>query len=112
MRLIHVGCFWFTVVYSASMAQQSATCDMQVVLLGPGFDTRPFRLQWPPGTSFFSVAPTLVHDQMQETLGSAALKGCLSPGCACTPINVNMLVSTQPKSSVPNCILNCIPGIT
>lgn len=29
----------------------------QVVLVGDGFDTRPFRLAWPPGTVIYMVAP-------------------------------------------------------
>lgn len=33
----------------------------QVVLLGCGFDSRPFRLPWPAGTVIFLLAPSEVH---------------------------------------------------
>lgn len=33
----------------------------QVVLVGCGLDTRPFRLPWPSGTVVFLLAPADVH---------------------------------------------------
>lgn len=52
----------------------------QVVLLGCGMDTRPFRLGWPPGTLLFLLAPSEVHDAAKQTLkaaGATAPRGCL-----------------------------------
>lgn len=62
------------------------------MLLTPGFDTRPLRLQWPAGTSFFSVAPSVVHEMTRDALGSGVLDGSLSPGCAYTPIAADLMV--------------------
>eukprot|EP00884_Botryococcus_braunii_P004617 jgi/Botrbrau1/14156/Bobra.182_3s0096.1 len=33
----------------------------QIVFVGPGLDTRPFRLVWPQGTSMFEIAPKESH---------------------------------------------------
>jgi len=40
----------------------------QVVLVGDGMDTRPFRLTWPEGTLIFVVAPREVHELAAATL--------------------------------------------
>ncbi|GBF93628.1 hypothetical protein Rsub_06350 [Raphidocelis subcapitata] len=43
----------------------------QVVLLGDGFDARPFRLPWPPGTVLFLVAPPEAHERAEALLTAA-----------------------------------------
>ena len=55
-------------------------CCMQVVLLGCGMDTRPFRLGWPRGTLLFLLAPGEVHAAAEQALraaGAAVPSGCL-----------------------------------
>lgn len=55
----------------------------QVVLLGCGFDTRPFRLPWPSGTMLFLLAPAQVHEAAVAALSRApngipkVPRGCL-----------------------------------
>lgn len=52
----------------------------QVVLLGDGMDTRPYRLPWPVGTVLYIVAPPEVHDRAEAVLeqqGARVLRGCL-----------------------------------
>ena len=52
----------------------------QVVLLGDGMDTRPYRLPWPAGTVLYVVAPPEVHDRAEAVLeqqGARVLRGCL-----------------------------------
>lgn len=52
----------------------------QVVLLGDGMDTRPYRLPWPAGTVLYIVAPPEVHDRAEAVLeqqGARVLRGCL-----------------------------------
>jgi hypothetical protein len=45
-------------------------CRAQVVLLGDAFDTRPFRLAWPPGTAIYLVAPLEAHAAAEAVLAS------------------------------------------
>jgi Leucine carboxyl methyltransferase len=55
-------------------------CCIQVVLLGCGMDTRPFRLGWPRGTLLFLLAPGEVHAAAEQALGGAGAavpSGCL-----------------------------------
>jgi O-methyltransferase involved in polyketide biosynthesis len=55
-------------------------CIAQVVLLGCGMDTRPFRLGWPRGTLLFLLAPGEVHAAAEQALraaGAAVPSGCL-----------------------------------
>ena len=55
-------------------------CCIQVVLLGCGMDTRPFRLGWPRGTLLFLLAPGEVHAAAEQALrvaGAAVPSGCL-----------------------------------
>ncbi|KAK9838883.1 hypothetical protein WJX74_005154 [Apatococcus lobatus] len=52
----------------------------QVVLLGCGMDTRPYRLMWPAGTVLYEVAPAEVHAAAVAALQAASAKvqrGCL-----------------------------------
>lgn len=52
----------------------------QVVLVGDGMDTRPFRLPWPTGTAIYLVAPGEVHERAEAILASAKIRvprGCL-----------------------------------
>ncbi|KAK9819621.1 hypothetical protein WJX72_000343 [[Myrmecia] bisecta] len=52
----------------------------QVVLVGCGMDTRPFRLVWPPGTVLFMVAPAEVHAVAANSLkeqGAQVQRACL-----------------------------------
>lgn len=52
----------------------------QVVLIGDGFCTRPFRLPWPPGTIFYIVAPSEVHERAEAILSAEKIRvprGCL-----------------------------------
>ncbi len=54
--------------------------DAQVVLLGCGMDTRPFRLPWPVSTVLFLLAPAEVHAAAAAALkaaGAAVPRGCL-----------------------------------
>jgi methyltransferase (TIGR00027 family) len=48
----------------------------QVVLIGPGLDTRPFRLPWPDGTAFFEVAPA---DSLSVAAATLAAAGAAVP---------------------------------
>jgi len=43
----------------------------QVVLLGDGLDTRPFRLPWPTGTILFCIAPGEVHERAEAVLSQS-----------------------------------------
>lgn len=52
----------------------------QVVLIGDGFCTRPFRLPWPPGTIFYIVAPPEVHERAEAIFAAEKIRvprGCL-----------------------------------
>uniref|UniRef100_A0A7S0WRI5 S-adenosyl-L-methionine-dependent methyltransferase n=1 Tax=Chlamydomonas leiostraca TaxID=1034604 RepID=A0A7S0WRI5_9CHLO len=43
----------------------------QVVLVGDGFDTRPYRLPWPEGTIIFLVAPAESHQAAEAVIKAA-----------------------------------------
>lgn len=62
----------------------------QVVLLGDGFDTRPFRLMWPPGILLFSVAPAEVHEQAEARLAAATPPAHVQRGCLLRRVNMNL----------------------
>lgn len=62
----------------------------QVVLLGDGMDTRPFRLLWPAGTLIFSVAPAEVHEQAEAILAAAQPPAHVMRGCLLRRINMNL----------------------
>jgi hypothetical protein len=62
----------------------------QVVLLGDGFDTRPFRLTWPPGTLLFSVAPAEAHEQAEAHLAAAQPPAHVQRGCLLRRVNMNL----------------------
>lgn len=62
----------------------------QVVLLGDGFDTRPFRLAWPPGTLLFSVAPAEVHEQAEALLAGSQPPAHVQRGCLLRRVNMNL----------------------
>lgn len=53
----------------------------QVVLIGDGYCTRPFRLPWPSGTVIYMVAPGEVHERAEALLSGVSLarvpRGCL-----------------------------------
>ncbi len=51
----------------------------QVVLVGCGLDTRPFRLPWPSGTVVFLLAPADVHAAAAAVLPARPPmpRGCL-----------------------------------
>lgn len=58
----------------------SPCMHVQVVLLGCGMDTRPYRLGWPMGTVLFLLAPQEVHDAGEQALravGATVTRGCL-----------------------------------
>jgi hypothetical protein len=61
-----------------------------VVLLGDGFDTRPFRLTWPPGTLLFNVAPAEVHEQAEARLAAAQPPAHVMRGCLLRRVNMNI----------------------
>ena len=61
-----------------------------MVLLGDGFDTRPFRLNWPPGTLLFSVAPAEVHEQAEARLAAAQPPAHVMRGCLLRRVNMNL----------------------
>lgn len=65
----------------------------QVVLLGDGLDTRPFRLPWPTGTVLFCIAPGEVHERAEAVLSQ-------------NPTSNNNNTSTKDKACVPRgCLL-------
>ncbi|KAG2484890.1 hypothetical protein HYH03_016371 [Edaphochlamys debaryana] len=43
----------------------------QVVLVGDAYDTRPYRLPWPPGTALYLAAPAEAHAAAEAALASA-----------------------------------------
>eukprot|EP00898_Chlorokybus_atmophyticus_P001928 jgi/Chlat1/2736/Chrsp182S02888 len=50
----------------------------QVVIIGPGFDTRPYRLPWPQGTVIFEIAPqdaAILARQLLKDAGVRMPKG-------------------------------------
>eukprot|EP00887_Chlorella_sp_A99_P001824 scaffold19.g1824.t1 len=57
----------------------------QVVLLGNGFDTRPFRLPWPEGTVIYLAAPGEVHEVAERQLAAAAAASPGAPWLARVP---------------------------
>jgi hypothetical protein len=69
----------------------------QVVLLGDGFDTRPFRLPWPPGTVLFVVAPPEAHERA-EALLSARDGGAprVERGCLLRRVDLNLAAASAP----------------
>ncbi|KAG1665995.1 hypothetical protein FOA52_010093 [Chlamydomonas sp. UWO 241] len=60
----------------------------QVVLLGDGFDTRPFRLLWPQGTVIFLVAPSECHELAEAVLKQAGAK--VPRGCLLRRVNTDL----------------------
>jgi hypothetical protein len=60
------------------------------VLLGDGFDTRPFRLAWPPGTLLFAVAPAEVHEQAEALLAGSQPPAHVQRGCLLRRVNMNL----------------------
>ena len=66
-----------TVFLDNLLAEASQQGCRQVVLLGAGFDTRAFRLPWPPGTRCFEVDTADVLGPKDEVLAAAHA----SPAC-------------------------------
>lgn len=62
----------------------------QVVLFGDGFDTRPFRLDWPAGTLLFVVAPAEVHEKAEALLAASPRKPHAPRGCLLRRVNMNL----------------------
>ena len=60
-----------TVFLDELLAEASQRGCRQVVLLGAGFDTRAFRLSWPPGTRCFEVDTPDVLGPKDEVLATA-----------------------------------------
>lgn len=63
-----------------NMERSHAREYRQVVLLVDAFDTRPFRLPWPPGTLLFLVAPGEAHEKAEAVLAQQRIfvpRGCL-----------------------------------
>jgi hypothetical protein len=59
--------------------------------VGDGFDTRPFRLPWPPGTVIFLVAPPESHERAEALL--AGLEGGaprVERGCLLRRVSLNL----------------------
>lgn len=62
----------------------------QIVLVGSGYDTRPFRLPWPTGTVLYLVASPESHE-MAEALLSVHGSDCKVPeGCLLRRVNANL----------------------
>ena len=61
---------------------RSARETNQVVLLGDGYDTRPFRLPWPPGTVIFLAAPGEVGPSLGLWPWGGAGRGAGAQGAA------------------------------
>ena len=59
-----------TVFLDELLAEASQRGCRQVVLLGAGFDTRAFRLSWPPGTRCFEVDTPDVLGPKDEVLAT------------------------------------------
>lgn len=60
----------------------------QVVLVGDGFDTRPFRLPWPTGTILYLVATAEAHERAEAIL-SGRPEARLPPGCLLKRVDAN-----------------------
>eukprot|EP00879_Flechtneria_rotunda_P028693 GHRR01030903.1.p1 GENE.GHRR01030903.1~~GHRR01030903.1.p1 ORF type:complete len:432 (+),score=161.51 GHRR01030903.1:347-1642(+) len=67
----------------------------QVVLLGDGMDTRPFRLLWPPGSLLFLVAPAEVHEQAEALLATSSQPPHVMRGCLLRRVNMNLSAAEQ-----------------
>ena len=57
-----------TVLNATSLHHDAKGDFNQVVLIGDGLDTRPFRLPWPPGTVIFLLASTQAHAETKALL--------------------------------------------
>ncbi|KAI8469907.1 MAG: hypothetical protein J3K34DRAFT_385605 [Monoraphidium minutum] len=63
----------------------------QVVLVGDGFDTRPFRLPWPPGTLLFVAAPAEAHERAEALLaGAEGGPPRVGRGCLLRRVDLNL----------------------
>lgn len=71
-------------------AQKSCCAASQVVLVGDGMDTRPFRLSWPEGTVLFMVAPSETHELAEAVLKQAGAK--VPRGCLLRRVNADLQV--------------------
>jgi methyltransferase (TIGR00027 family) len=77
--------FWVvarTVFLDELLASACADGCRQVVLLGAGFDTRAFRLSWPPGVRFFELDRADVLDSKARVLTEQAARA----GCERVPV--------------------------
>ncbi len=78
----------------------SARAPVQVVLVGDGLDTRPYRLPWPPGTLLFVVAPAEVHAAAEAALATpgalaAAEAAAAAGGAAATAPELAATTTTE-----------------
>ena len=73
--------------------------SLQVILLGDGMDTRPYRLLWPPGTLIFVVAPKEVHEQAEATLKSSSTPAHVMRGCLLRRVILDWGAATASSSS-------------
>jgi hypothetical protein len=78
-------------VAATSVSRVNSGDFRQVVLLGDGMDTRPFRLPWPEGTLLFIVAPPEVHELAEAVLGAAPGGPARVPrGCLMRRVNADL----------------------
>jgi len=81
--------FWIlarTVFLDELLASAAASGCRQVVLLGAGFDTRAFRLDWPAGTRCFELDTADVLDAKGRVLAAAAAE----PACERIPVAADL----------------------
>ncbi|GMH37793.1 hypothetical protein BSKO_05666 [Bryopsis sp. KO-2023] len=74
---------------AVSLTNESRGDYRQVVLLGPGLDTRPFRLPWPAGTVIYSVAPAELNKLAIDKIGQETMRASLPKGCIHIPVDVD-----------------------
>lgn len=63
----------------------------QLVLLGDGYCTRPFRLNVPTGTVIYLVAPGEVHERAEALLAELPKKARVPRGCLLRRIDCNII---------------------
>jgi O-methyltransferase involved in polyketide biosynthesis len=63
----------------------------QLVLVGDGYCTRPFRLNVPIGTVIYLVAPGEVHERAEALLAEQPVKARVPRGCLLKRIDCNFI---------------------
>lgn len=63
----------------------------QLVLIGDGYCTRPFRLDLPVGTIIYLVAPGEVHERAEALLAGQPVKARVPRGCLLKRVDCNFI---------------------